>query len=114
MIINPEVIVTPDEPTVKIREARENVDLDREIPKILHAQGWDVGTFFNVQFISHDRTKLLSFARFIVTESTEQLHTSDANPYQPSTKAVFTRKAAQISDWWTEKRGPGRPRKEVA
>ena len=118
MIINPEVIVTPDCPTVQIREPRENLSLEEELPRIVHNQGWGVGTYFNVQFISHDRTKLLSTGAFVVVQADERLHTSDANPYQPMTKAVSTRKAEQIGEWWmpatAQKRGPGRPRKDAA
>jgi len=100
MVIQPEVIVTPDSPTVRFREPREKVDLDYELPKILHAQGWGCGTYFNVQFISHDKTKLLASARYVVTEEDESLRTNTDNPYQPVTKTAYTRKAEQIGDWW--------------
>jgi hypothetical protein len=99
MLIHPEIIVAPDRPTVKFREPREQVNLEAEIPKILHVQGWGVGTYFNVQFISHDRTKLLSAALFVVTQETEGLHTSD-HPYQPVTKVIYTRKASLVGGWW--------------
>lgn len=112
MIIHPEVIVTPDCPTVRIREAREVVDLDVEIPRIIHYQGWDIGTYFHVQFISHDRDVLLSVGRFVVTEVKEQLHVSDANPYQPTTKTVFGRKYEQLGDWWFSEAGKVEKKKE--
>jgi len=101
MIIHPEVIVTPDFPTVQFREDRENVDLERELPRILNAQGWGIGTYFNVQFISHDRTRLLSAAMFVVIQVTEGLVTNEANPYQPTTRAVFTRVASQMTPFKT-------------
>lgn len=101
MVVHPEVIVTPDTPTVRFREPREHIDLDKELPRLLHAQGWSCGTYFNVQFLNHEKTKLLACARFVVTEETESVQTSDANPYQPMTKTVFSRKAEQIGEWWT-------------
>jgi len=105
MIINPELTVTPDTPTVRFREPRENINLDIELPKILHTQGWGCGTYFNVQFISHDRTKLLAAARYVVTEETDRISTSTDNPYQPITKTAYTRKAEQISDWFITQPG---------
>lgn len=115
MIVTPEIFVTPDCPTVRMREARENVDLDAELPKILHAQGWGVGTFFHVQFVSHDRTRLLAFAKFVVTEENESLQTNDANPYAPMTKTVFSRRFEQVSGWWeAEKRAEPEVRWNVA
>jgi hypothetical protein len=101
MVIHPEVIVTPDTPTIKFREPREQVDLSKELPRILNAQGWGCGTYFNVQFLNHEKTKLLACGRFVVIEETESLHTSDANPYQPMTKTMIARCAEQIGDWWT-------------
>lgn len=99
MVIYPEIIVTPDTPTIKFHQPREQVDLNKELPRILHAQGWGCGTYFNVQFISHDKTKLLACAKFVVAEEVETLHTSD-NQYQPMTKTVFSRRAERITDWW--------------
>ena len=103
MVIHPEVLVTPDRPIVCFREQRENVDLSVELPKVLHSQGWGLGTHFNVQFISHDRAMLLASAEFLVTDVRESIHTSEANPYQPMTKMVFARKYKQIGDWWVAK-----------
>lgn len=102
MIIAPEIIITPDLPTIRFREPREKIDLDLELQKILQSQGWGCGTYFNVQFISHDKTILLSCAQFVVTQVAEAIHTSEANPYQPITRTVFSRKSARTSDWWTQ------------
>ena len=99
MVIYPEIQVTPDSPTIKFSQPRDQVDLSKELPRILHAQGWGCGTYFNVQFLNHEKTKLLACARFVVTEEVETLQTSD-NQYQPMTKTVFSRRAEQISDWW--------------
>ena len=100
MVIHPEIIVTPDCPTIKFRQPKENVDLDLQISKILNVQGWSCGTYFNVQFISHDKTKLMASARYVVTEELEFLHVNESNPMQTMTKAVTTRKAKQIGDWF--------------
>ena len=99
MIIHPEVIVTPDCPTVRFRESKAQVDLDIEIPRILHSQGWGCGTYFNVQFMNHEKTKLLSSATFVVSERQEVSHTNESNPYQPMTKTLSKRKAEIIGDW---------------
>lgn len=100
MFIHPEIIVTPDSPVIRLHQPRELVNLDVELPRIMHAQGWGVGTYFHVQFLSHDKTKLISSAPFVVTEEIEQVVTSEANPYQPMTKTLYTRKAERIGEWW--------------
>lgn len=102
MIIYPEIIVTPDNPTIKFSQPRDQIDLSKELPRILHAQGWGCGTYFNIQFLNHEKTKLLACGRFVVTEQVETTQTSDANLYQPMTKTVFSRCAEQIGDWWPE------------
>jgi len=35
-----------------------------------------------------------------VSHEAEHVHTSDANPYQPMTKVISSRKAEIIGDWW--------------
>ena len=100
MLIHPEVIVVPDCPTVKFRQARELIDLDFELPKILSSQGWGLGTYFNVQFINHERTSMIASGLFVVTEENETLHTANPDAYQPITKAVSARKAKQIGEWF--------------
>ncbi len=100
MIIHPEIYVTPDLPTIRFREPRDQIDLDEELPKILHTQGWGCGTYFHVQFINHEKTELLASVRYVVTQEIEASHTSDANPYQPVTRIVFSRKAERIGEWW--------------
>jgi len=100
MRIHPEVIVTPDCPTVMFREPREKVDLEVEIPKILASQGWGLGTYFNIQFVNHDRTKLVASGKFIVESDTESLHTANPEGYQPITKTISYRKAGQIGGWY--------------
>ena len=67
-----------------------------------------MGTYFHVQFVSHDRATLLASGEFVVTEVREGLHTSEANPYQPVTKAIFTRRAEQIGDWWLPAKQEGK------
>ena len=100
MVIFPEIIVTPDSPTVKFYQPREQVDLSKEIPRILATQGWGCGMYFNVQFLNHEKTKLLACARFVVSEESESVRTISTDHYQPVTKTVFSRKADQIGDWW--------------
>lgn len=100
MVIHPEVIVTPDCPTIKYRQPMEQVDLEKELPKILHAQGWGLGTYFHIQFTSHDRTQVICSGTFIVTASAESLQTNEDNPFQTVTKAVYSRKAEQVGEWW--------------
>ena len=100
MLIHAEIVVTPDSPTVQFREPKEQVNLDIELPKILNAQGWGLGTYFHVQFINHDRTKLIASGDFLVTGDTESLHTANPDGYQPMTKTISARKAGQIGDWF--------------
>lgn len=99
MIIHPDIFTTPDLPTIRFKEPRDQVDLDIELPKILHSQGWGCGTYFHIQFLSHDKTELLASAKYVVTQENENMHTSDENPYQPVTKMVFNRKAERIGEW---------------
>lgn len=100
MIIHPIVIVTPDFPTIKFKQPKDQTNLDLELPKILRAQGWLCGTYFNVQFVSHNEEKLLSSALYVVSEAAETLQTNEANPYQPITKTMTLRKAERIGEWW--------------
>ena len=100
MIIYPEILVTPDFPTVKFRESMDQVNLNVEIPKILYSQGWGVGTYFNVQFTNFDKSKLVSSGLFVVTEECESLQTSNPEGYQPMTKSIAMRKAEQIGTWF--------------
>ena len=100
MLIHPEIAVTPDCPTVKFREPKEKINLDVELPKILNAQGWGLGTYFNIQFISYNRDKLIAEGKFIVTEESESLHTANPEAYQPMTKTLAARKAMQIGEWF--------------
>lgn len=99
MLIHPEIIPTPDSPTVKFREPKEKVNLDIEIPKILGSQGWGIGINFDIQFISHDRTQLLASGKFIVVSENESLQTANPDGYQPMTKTVLARQAKQIGEW---------------
>lgn len=98
MIIHPHIDPTPDRPIVQFREPKEQVNLEKELPFILHGQGWGCGTHFHVQFLSHDRTKLLADGEFVVISEMESLQTTD-NAYTPMTKAVVSRKVEQIGDW---------------
>lgn len=102
MLIYPDIMSTPDCPTIKFNQPREQIDLHKELPRILHAQGWGCGTLFNIMFLNHEKTKLLACGRFVVSEEVETIQTNDANPYQPMTKTVFSRVAMQIGDWWPE------------
>jgi hypothetical protein len=102
MLIYPDIQATPDCPTIKFNQPREQIDLNKELPRILHAQGWGCGTLFNIMFLNHEKTKLLACGRFVVSEEVETIQTNDANPYQPMTRTVFSRGAMQIGDWWPE------------
>jgi hypothetical protein len=100
MIIHPEVITTPDHPTIKFREKPDQVDLDREIWRVVNSQRWSAGTYFHVQFCNHEKTKVLSSAMFIVSEASEKLITNDDNPYAPMSKTAFHYTAHRVSKWW--------------
>ena len=99
MVIHPEVIVTPDCPTIKFRQPKDQIDLDRELPRILQTQGWGCGTYFHVQLFNHDKTKLLASALYVVTEEVETLSVSE-DQYRPVTRTVFNRKASLVGGWW--------------
>jgi hypothetical protein len=100
MIIRPKIHATPDRPNVQFHEPQAETKLDVQIPRILYGQGWEVGTYFNVQFVNHERTKLLSSALFVVIEESESLHVNEDNPDQSIAKTIFSRKAERVSDWW--------------
>lgn len=113
MIINPEVIVTPDYPVVRFREPVEMLEkiIKDDLPKILKRNGWGIGTYFYVQFVNHEKTVLLLSALFVVTEAKENLHTSD-NENQPMTKTVHTYKSQQLLSWWINRDAPVIPAEE--
>jgi hypothetical protein len=100
MIIHPRIDITPNRPIVIFREPREQVDLDKALPRILRTQGWACGTFFHIQFQSHKQDKLYSFATYVVTQDDEMLVVNEDNPYQTVTKTAFNYKAEIVGDWW--------------
>ena len=103
MIIHADVSGTPDCPTFSFRQPISEVNLDTEIPKILKEWGWSLGTYFNVQFIKDDRTKLIASGRFIVTEEVNAVHTANAESYSPNTREITSHKFMQIGDWFYPK-----------
>ena len=106
MVIYPDIQSTPDSPTIKFNQPRDQIDLEKELPRILHAQGRGCATLFKIMFLNHEKTKLLACGRFVVSEEIETIQTNDANPYQPMTKTVFSRHAEQIGDWWPAENKP--------
>lgn len=103
MVIHPQVFTTPDCPVVQFRESRSQIDLDQEIKRVVNREKWGVGTYFHVQLMDHERKTLLASALFVITEEMEQNVVNEDNPYQPMTKTVQMRKAAQIGQWWDSK-----------
>ncbi len=99
-IIRPEIFITPDCPTVKFREDPQNINLAIEVPKILTSQGWGIGTIFCIQFVNHDKTKLIKVARFIVTSEDESIQTFNPESERPMTKLVQRREASQMEAWF--------------
>jgi hypothetical protein len=75
MLIYPEILITPDLPTIKFHQPRDQIKLDIELPRILHNQGWGCGTYFHVQFLNHEKTELLACALYVVTKEVEGIHT---------------------------------------
>lgn len=99
MITRPQIVITPDCPTVKFREDPTTVNLAIELPKILTQQGWGLGTMFCIQFINHEETKLIKLARFVVTAEKETMQTFNPDSERPMTKLVQAREACQIEPW---------------
>ena len=109
MIIAPHIIITPDLPTVQFREPRELVDLDRELQRALNAQGWGVGTYFNVQFLTHDRTTLLAsleMVDFVVpfSEDTPEALIQEITP-AVLVKGEDWRERGAVGAEWVEQHG---------
>ena len=99
-ITRPQIVITPDCPTVKFREAPETINLAIELPKVLTQQGWGLGTIFCIQFINHEETKLIKLARFIVASEEESMQTFNPESNQPMTKLVQARAACQMEAWF--------------
>jgi hypothetical protein len=74
--------------------------LEKEISKVINYQRWSCGTYFNVQCVNHNRSKLLQTSLWVVCEETEDVRVNEDNPYSPVSHIVSARKAAQIGDWW--------------
>jgi hypothetical protein len=96
MVIAPKVFITPDRPVIRFKQPREKTDLDKEIQRVLRAQGWGLGTYFNVQFVSHDETELISQAKYVVSKDCEDFQTNEDNLYNPSSKTVHLREAILV------------------
>ena len=100
MIISPQIIATPDCPTVIIREPQEAIEnLDLVLQRVLYRQGWGLGTHFNVHFVDHDRHRLLALGQFVVIEDREEIRTVETVPDQPMTKVEHIRRYAQLESW---------------
>ena len=99
MIVHPLIYVTPDRPTIQIREPQGTTDLDPVLNRVLVAQGWGTGTYFDVQFVDHEAKNVLSHAAFIVKGVAEVLRTNESNPVQPITGVVAVRKFRQVTRW---------------
>jgi len=110
--INPEVFTTPDRPIIRIREFRGHVDLDDLISKLIHAQGWGSGTYFSVQFMNHERSKIFASGEFMVTMADEALVTSNPDSRNPNTKMVSHLKSEMVGEWFVtsfiDERDPAR------
>ena len=99
MIVKPQIITTPDNPTVMFREAAEAFDLEDEVLKVVHRQGWGLGTRFSVHLINHEATELLKTATYVVTGEVEDYQTRDVDGYQSMSKTIYRRKCALLGDW---------------
>lgn len=101
MVIHPDVDNTRVYTYVQFHQPQDQVDLEKEFELIFkHNRIAGVGSLFTVQFLSDDRTTVLSTGQFIVAYQKEKRITSDADPYQPVSRDVFIRKAEQIGEWW--------------
>ena len=99
MIVKPQIIATPDCPTVMFRESAEAFDVEEEVRKALHRQGWGIGTRFNVHLVNHEATELLATASYIVTGEIEDYQTRDVDGYTSMSKTVYRRKCARLGEW---------------
>lgn len=99
-IIRPQIVITPDCPTVKFREDPTTINLAIELPKILAQQGWSLGTMFCIQFVNHEETKLIKFAKFVVSSEEESMHTFNPESAAPMTKLIQSRTAKQTEGWF--------------
>ena len=99
MIIKPDIVVTPDRPRVTFREPRDKVEFEREIQRVLWRQGWSLGTYFDVHFVDHDRTRILAVGHFVVAGEREELRTAEPDPDRPITKSVKVYAVQQIGGW---------------
>ena len=99
-ITRPQIVITPDCPTVKFRVDPQTINLAIELPKILAQQGWALGTMFCIQFINHEETKLIKLARFIVSAEVESMQTFNPDSERPMTKLVQAREATQMEAWF--------------
>lgn len=100
MIIQPKILsVTPDEPTVQFKQSKDQIDLDKELLRLVNNQGWGCGTYFHVQFTNHEYTELKSAAKYVVTQKIENVYTNEANPYQPVTRNISNYKIERVEKW---------------
>ena len=98
MVIAPKVYVAPDRPVIRFKQPKEKIELDKEIQKVLRNQGWGLGTYFNVQFVNHDETELISQAEYVVSKDCEQFQTNDDNQFSPSSKTAHIREAILVGE----------------
>lgn len=99
-VLKPQVINVFDNAVIQVKciPDEDEIDVAALLGHSLARFEFTIGTSFDLQFLTMDKTQLLAVRRYIVTEVTERIAVNDVNHYQTLSKTVFDRKCAPIGD----------------
>ena len=99
-VLKPQVINVFDNAVIQVKciPGEDEIDVATLLGHSLARFEFTIGTSFDLQFLSMDKTQLFAIRRYIVNEVTDRIVTSDINHYQTLSKTVYDRKCAPIGD----------------
>ncbi len=99
-VLKPQVINVFDNAVVQVKciPEEDEIDVASLLGHSLARFEFTIGTSFDLQFLSMDKSRLFGIRRYIVTEVNERLAVNDINHYQTMSKTVHDRKCEPIGD----------------
>lgn len=99
-VLKPQVINVFDNAVVQVQciPEEDEIDVASLLGHSLARFEFGIGTSFDLQFLSMDKSQLFGVRRYIVNEVKEGLDVHDINHYQTMSKTVYGRKCSPIGD----------------
>lgn len=99
-VLKPQVINVFDNAVVQVQciPEEDEIDVASLLDHSLARFEFGIGTSFDLQFLSMDKSQLFGMRRYIVHEVKERLAVNVMNHYQTMSKTVHDRKCSPIGD----------------